>query len=66
NAHSVANYCVIRDLSEEIFEKEFVNDTEQWSVVSLKSINKASVKLLEKNTEDLMNAGSEVVSIIKP
>jgi hypothetical protein len=66
NAHSVANYCVIRDLSEEIFETEFVNDTEQWSVVSLKSINKASVKLLEKNTEDLMNAGSEVVSIIKP
>ena len=66
NAHYVANYCVVRDLSKEIFETEFVNDTEQWSVVSLKSINKASVKLLEKNTVDLMNEGSEVVNFIKP
>lgn len=66
NAHSIANYCVIRDLSKEIFEADFVSDSERWSALSLKNINEASLKLLEKNTEDLMNAGSEVVNFIKP
>ncbi|MGB3019276.1 MAG: hypothetical protein WBC65_15840 [Ignavibacteria bacterium] len=65
NAHSIANYCVIRDLSKVIFETEFVSDSEKWSALSLKNINEASLNLLEKNTEDLMNAGSEVVNFIK-
>ena len=66
NAHSIANYCVIRDLSKEIFDTDFVNDSGKWSALSLKDINEASFKLFEKNTQDLMNAGSDVVNFIKP
>lgn len=66
NAHNVANYCVIRDLSSEMFGKDFVDDPEKWSELSFENINNASFMLLERNTEDLMNAGSDVVNFIKP
>ena len=66
NSHSVANYCVMRDLSLQIFDETFVADTEKWAGVSRERINEAGISLLEKNTENLTKAGSDVVNFIKP
>ncbi len=66
NSHSIANFCVIRDLSLQIFNEDFVADTEKWSGVSKDRINEAGIFLLEKNTRDLENAGSDVVNFVKP
>ena len=62
NAHPFASYCVIRDLSKEIFDQEFVTDIKEWEKISYQDINKASIKLLKQNTTDLNNVGPENVS----
>ena len=62
NGHPFASYCLIRDLSKEIFNQEFVSDIDKWKNISYQEINIASIKLLKQNTEDLKNAGAETVT----
>lgn len=61
-AHQYANYCVVRDLSREIFDREFVLDIDVWKNISYQKINKASVKLIKQHTKDLSNVGAERVT----
>jgi len=65
NGHSVANYCVIRDLSEVIFKIEFEKDITRWKEISIEQINKDAYDLLEANTESLMKLGPDVEKYIK-
>jgi hypothetical protein len=61
-AHPFANFCVIRDLSKEIFNQKFVSDMDMWEKVSYQEINKASIKLIKQHTTNLNNAGAESVT----
>lgn len=61
-AHPFANYCVIRDLSEEIFNQEFVADTIEWKKISYQEINKASIKLIKQHTIELNKIGTETIT----
>lgn len=61
-AHPFANYCVIRDLSEEIFNQEFVADTTEWKKIPYQEINKASIKLIKQHTTDLNDVGAKRIS----
>jgi len=65
NGHSVANYCVIRDLSKAIFNIDYENDIEKWRVVSIKKVNKAAYKILKTNTKDLLAQAKTVEEHIK-
>lgn len=65
NDHSLANYWVIRDLSKELFKKEFESDITKWKILSVDKINKAALKTLEKNTKLLKKEGKEVSRFIK-
>jgi len=65
NGHSVANYCVIRDLSKVLFKNEFEKDINKWKEKDIKKINKTSYKLLKANTKSLMGEGSDVEKYIK-
>ncbi|MEP6677574.1 MAG: hypothetical protein ABJA78_20605 [Ferruginibacter sp.] len=65
NGHSVADYCVIRDLSRAIFKTEFEKDKTRWSKIGSKKINAAADKILQVNTKELMLKGKEVEKYIK-
>ena len=52
--HANADYAVISDLSEMLFNEEFESDYYKWKSVSTDSINSASHKLFEKNTSELI------------
>lgn len=65
NGHSVANYCVIRDLSGILFKNEFEKDIEKWKEISTEHIHKAAYDLLKENTESLMKEGTDVEKYIK-
>jgi len=61
HAHPFASFCVLRDLSKEIFNQEFVDDIKKWEEVSYQEINKASIKLIKQHTKDLNIEGAETV-----
>lgn len=66
HAHAFANHCVIRDLSEVVFESGLVEDVEKWEEIPTATINAAAVTLLARHSEGLNNAGSlEVTQFIK-
>jgi len=65
NSHSVANYCVVRDLSRAIFSNDFENDIEKWKGIDTRRINEASYSILSKNTEELRKLGINVQDYIK-
>ncbi len=65
NGHSIANYCVIRDLSKSIFKSEFIKDKSEWRKVDSKKINEASYGILEANTKALKLKGRNVERYIK-
>jgi hypothetical protein len=65
NGHSVANFCVIRDLSKSIFGIEFEKDIAKWKSVSKKKINKAAYNILQANTKALQSKGRDVEKFIK-
>ncbi len=50
NAHSVANYDVMNDLSKKIFGRSFERNIEKWKNVSWRKINKAANSILKNNT----------------
>jgi len=66
NGHSIANYCVIHELSKAIFKTEFENNIDKWKQVSVKRINKKALKTLQHNTQLLRKIGKDVTSVIKP
>lgn len=65
NPHQFANYCLIRDLSQHLFKKDFEDNLEQWQQVGKVKINKAALKLLKRNTRQLQKEGVKVETILK-
>ncbi|MEP7145447.1 MAG: hypothetical protein ABI792_00410 [bacterium] len=65
NGHSVANYCVIRELSRALFKIEFEKNINEWKKISIEQINKTAYDLLKANTNTLMKQGSDVEKYIK-
>lgn len=65
NGHSVADYCVIRDLSKALFNENFVKDKAIWKKISTKQINETAYSLLKKNTKALKKLGPGVKNYIK-
>lgn len=57
NSHSIANYCVIRDLSKKLFNTDFEKDNKKWEQLDLDKINNASISILKENTEQLKKQG---------
>ena len=58
NPHAYANFCVIRDLSRSLFNKEREEDIAAWKTLPVERIQQASTALLLKNTRDLEAAGA--------
>lgn len=65
NSHPFANYCVIRDLSEILFNIEFEKDIKKWKTILYERINAAAERLLRENTIALKNQKSNVNRYIK-
>ena len=65
NPHQFANYCLIRDLSQHLFKKDFEDNLEQWQKVGKVKINKAALKLLKRNTRQLQKEGTKVETILR-
>ncbi|MBI5402092.1 MAG: hypothetical protein HY959_01710 [Ignavibacteriae bacterium] len=53
NAHPLANYIVVRDLSKKLFNVEFEKNIDKWKQFSIEKINEAGYVLLKENTEFL-------------
>lgn len=53
NGHSIAAYCVIRDLSRYLFHSDYEKNIEKWKAVPSKRINKAASAILRQNTKSL-------------
>jgi hypothetical protein len=65
NAHPFADFCLIRDMSRELFHKGFENDIEKWKSIPKEDIHAAAKKIFLKNSEQLEKAGKDVVENIK-
>ncbi len=65
NPHQFANYCLIRDLSQQLFRKDFEENLELWHKIEKAKINKAALKLLKRNTRQLQKQGKDVETILK-
>lgn len=53
NAHSVANYKVVSDLSKKLFRVDFVSDMEKWKCLDKNLIHKTAHELLILNAKTL-------------
>jgi len=53
NGHSIAAFCVIRDLSRLLFHNDYEKDIEKWKTIPSKKINEAAAQLLKENTKSL-------------
>ena len=62
NAHSLADYQLINDLSQKIFNKAFVADINIWKTLKPADINKTAAQLLNADTQRLRQkyAGKEL------
>jgi hypothetical protein len=65
NSHPYADYCLIRDMSRELFNTEFEKDIEKWKSKSKDDIQKVAKYLFLKNTEYLNQKGKNVKVFIK-
>lgn len=65
NAHSIANYCVIRDMSGKIFGNEFESKISRWKSVKTDSIHESAYSLFNENTSMLKKEGADVEKFIK-
>lgn len=61
-SHSFAEYRVIKGLSREIFQQDYVADPQKWQSIPYGDINKASEILLKKNSGKLMMKMSGIFS----
>ncbi|MDD5362088.1 MAG: hypothetical protein PHN88_08140 [Ignavibacteria bacterium] len=65
NSHQIANFCVIRDLSKELFASDFENDIAKWENTGAEKINDAAFKILKENTAELTKIGKDAEKFIK-
>ncbi|MBI5373450.1 MAG: hypothetical protein HZA79_15610 [Sphingobacteriales bacterium] len=65
NSHSIANFCVVRDLSGQLFKADFEADLAKWKKIRIRKVNKAAHKLLRSNTKQLLLMGATVEKYIK-
>lgn len=61
NAHAFANYCVIRDLSKLLFNKNYTKEKSDWMSIDSELIRVKSEELFRINTNKLDAIGSKVV-----
>jgi hypothetical protein len=65
SGHSVANYCVIRDLSHRLFNKPFEADMRAWKKAGADAVNKTAAGILRDNTSLLKKEGTGVTQYIR-
>ena len=65
NGHSVADFCIVRDLSKAIFNVAFEKSINKWKTISVDKINKEAYKILQANTKSLQRLGPNVERFIK-
>ena len=53
NAHPLANYFVVHNLSKKLFGTDFEKNSDKWKQLSIEKINEAGFALLKENTEFL-------------
>ena len=63
-AHAFAAFCIIRDLSKELFGTDFENSSVKWDLIPKIQINNAAEKLYLRNTMMLNSIGKEVNDIL--
>ncbi|WP_420398724.1 hypothetical protein [Flagellimonas sp.] len=66
NGHQVANYCVIRDLSQKLFKSNFEASQEKWEKVGVKKINNVAWQLLKKHSKLLKRQGATAETVLNP
>lgn len=64
NPHAYANFCVVRDLSRTLFNKEREADMETWKRVEKEEVHRAAKDLLGKHTQALQAAGAKGVKAL--
>lgn len=64
NAHPFANYHLISQLSQKLFNKEFEADISKWKSLTPEEINKASLELFQKGSE-LLKANPNLNRVIE-
>lgn len=66
NPHAFGGYAVIRDLSQNLFGKDFVSEIEQWEAIPSARIKKESKNLLNVHSDALDEVGANsVIELIK-
>lgn len=65
NGHSIAAFCVIRDLSKSLFHVDFEKDVSRWQALSIEKIHDSASEALQANTRALQQQGSDVEYFIK-
>lgn len=66
NPHAFGGYAVIRDLSQNIFSKNFISEIEQWESIPSGRIKKESKNLLNAHSDALDEIGADsVVELIE-
>ena len=65
NSHPYANYCLIHDMSRELFHSGFEKNMEKWKSKSKEDIHNAARNLFLKNTASLNKMGTNVKEFIK-
>ena len=65
NDHSVADFCVVRDLSQALFHTAFEKDIDKWKAAGIEKINQSSLVLLQENSRNLSRLGKDVQRFIK-
>lgn len=58
HAHAYANYTLIKNLSQILFESEYVSDYNQWQQLSVKEINNAALSLYNRSESTLQKEKS--------
>ncbi|MFZ1685507.1 MAG: hypothetical protein WAU88_15425, partial [Candidatus Zixiibacteriota bacterium] len=65
NGHSIANFCVIRDLSEMLFQVECERDLDKWKALPIATIHASATAALQANTRELESSGRDIEHYIK-
>ncbi len=63
-AHAFANYTVVKNLSDELFNKNYVDDIEDWKKLAPKKVSKSAIQLLKTHTKRLKSKGASIVETI--
>jgi hypothetical protein len=65
NGHSIANFCVIRDLSRSLFHVDSEHDMAKWKELPVEKIHAAAVAALQASTKELAKKGPDIEHYIK-